>query len=111
MKLRTALLGATASLTLASMAWADAHEGERGRDGQLSIIYWQAPSTMNPYRSGGHEGKMRRRPSSWCWKAWRGFGQIPARMVPRGLGTKGIPTVEKKRRRVRRPDVVSTWNP
>ncbi|KPP92009.1 MAG: peptide/nickel transport system substrate-binding protein [Rhodobacteraceae bacterium HLUCCA08] len=53
MKLRTALLGATASLTLASMAWADAHEGERGRDGQLSIIYWQAPSTMNPYLSGG----------------------------------------------------------
>jgi len=27
--------------------------GERGRDGELKIIYWQAPSTMNPYLSGG----------------------------------------------------------
>lgn len=26
---------------------------ERGRDGQVNIIYWQAPSIMNPYLSGG----------------------------------------------------------
>ena len=26
---------------------------ERGSDGQLNIIYWQAPSTLNPYLSGG----------------------------------------------------------
>jgi peptide/nickel transport system substrate-binding protein len=26
---------------------------ERGSDGQLNIIYWQAPSTMNSYLSGG----------------------------------------------------------
>ena len=26
---------------------------ERGSDGQLNIIYWQAPSTQNPYLSGG----------------------------------------------------------
>ncbi len=26
---------------------------ERGRDGQVNILYWQAPSIMNPYLSGG----------------------------------------------------------
>ncbi|MFN3260473.1 MAG: peptide ABC transporter substrate-binding protein [Pikeienuella sp.] len=26
---------------------------ERGADGELKIIYWQAPSTMNPFLSGG----------------------------------------------------------
>ena len=52
MRLKSALLGATASLALASMAFADAHIGERGRDGQLNILYWQAASIMNPYLSG-----------------------------------------------------------
>jgi len=28
-------------------------EGERGRDGQVNILYWQAPSILNPYLSGG----------------------------------------------------------
>jgi peptide/nickel transport system substrate-binding protein len=32
---------------------APAAHAERGADGQLSIIYWQAPSTMNPFLSGG----------------------------------------------------------
>ncbi|PVA12099.1 peptide ABC transporter [Pelagivirga sediminicola] len=34
---------------------ADASEtsGARGRDGQLRLYYWQAPSTLNPYLSGG----------------------------------------------------------
>ena len=48
MKLQTALLGAAAGLVLAPAAWA-----ERGSDGHLSIIYWQAPSILNPYLSGG----------------------------------------------------------
>jgi len=26
---------------------------ERGADGQLNILYWQAPSIQNPYLSGG----------------------------------------------------------
>ncbi|MEM7613848.1 MAG: ABC transporter substrate-binding protein, partial [Pseudomonadota bacterium] len=38
-----AVLGLTATGALA----------ERGGDGQLNIIYWQAPSTMNPFLSGG----------------------------------------------------------
>ncbi|WP_372801576.1 peptide ABC transporter substrate-binding protein [Paracoccus seriniphilus] len=48
MKLRTLLLGAAASMALAPAAMA-----ERGSDGELKIIYWQAPSTMNPYLSSG----------------------------------------------------------
>ncbi|MEJ6397902.1 peptide ABC transporter substrate-binding protein [Yoonia sp. 208BN28-4] len=53
MKLKTALLGAAASFALAPMAYADGHEGERGRDGEVKIIYWQAPSILNPFLSGG----------------------------------------------------------
>jgi len=53
MKMRIALMGAAASVAFTSMAYAEAHEGERGRDGQLSILYWQAVSIMNPYLSGG----------------------------------------------------------
>ena len=43
MKLKPALLGAAASLAFVPMAMADGHSGERGRDGAVSIIYWQAP--------------------------------------------------------------------
>ena len=32
MKLKTALMGAVATFAVAQMAYADAHEGERGRD-------------------------------------------------------------------------------
>ena len=53
MKLKTALMGAVATAALAPMAYADAHEGERGRDGEVKIIYWQAPSILNPFLSGG----------------------------------------------------------
>ena len=49
MKLRHLMLGAVAAFALAPMA----AMAERGEDGQLNIIYWQAPSTMNPYLSGG----------------------------------------------------------
>lgn len=48
MKLRTALWGAAALLALAPAA-----QAERGSDGSVGIIYWQAPSIMNPYLSGG----------------------------------------------------------
>ncbi|MCF2870262.1 peptide ABC transporter substrate-binding protein [Octadecabacter sp. G9-8] len=53
MKKLSALMGATALVACGTAAIADGHEGERGRDGQLNIIYWQAPSTLNPYLSGG----------------------------------------------------------
>ena len=54
MSLKTALLGAAATLALVPVfAMADGHEGERGRDGNVSIIYWQAPSILNPFLSGG----------------------------------------------------------
>ncbi|MFN3937101.1 MAG: peptide ABC transporter substrate-binding protein [Gemmobacter sp.] len=48
MNFRTALLGATALAAFAPAAFA-----ERGADGHVSIIYWQAPSILNPYLSGG----------------------------------------------------------
>ncbi|MEM7320548.1 MAG: ABC transporter substrate-binding protein, partial [Pseudomonadota bacterium] len=48
MKLKTLLLGAIATTALAPAAFA-----ERGKDGQVSIIYWQAPSILNPFLSGG----------------------------------------------------------
>ncbi|MCB5198189.1 peptide/nickel transport system substrate-binding protein [Loktanella sp. DSM 29012] len=53
MKMKTILLGAIATMGTAPMVHADAHEGDRGRDGQVNIIYWQAPSIMNPFLSGG----------------------------------------------------------
>lgn len=48
MTLKTLLMGAVASVALAPAAFA-----ERGADGEVSIIYWQAPSILNPYLSGG----------------------------------------------------------
>ncbi|EEX11292.1 peptide/opine/nickel uptake family ABC transporter, periplasmic substrate-binding protein [Ruegeria lacuscaerulensis ITI-1157] len=48
MKLKALLLGAIAGTALAPMAMA-----ERGSDGNVSIIYWQAPSILNPFLSGG----------------------------------------------------------
>ena len=48
MKLTTILMGAAATLALAPAAFA-----ERGSDGQVNVIYWQAPSTLNPYLSSG----------------------------------------------------------
>ncbi|MEM6636166.1 MAG: peptide ABC transporter substrate-binding protein [Pseudomonadota bacterium] len=54
MTLKSLMMGATACLALVPLsALADGHEGERGRDGNVSIIYWQAPSILNPYLSGG----------------------------------------------------------
>ncbi len=49
MKLKYALLGAAAAVAMAPLS----AQAERGADGHLNLIYWQAPSTMNPYLSGG----------------------------------------------------------
>lgn len=48
MKLTTALLGAAAVLAFAPAAFA-----ERGADGNVNVLYWQAPSILNPYLSSG----------------------------------------------------------
>ncbi len=48
MTLRTALLGAAAAVAFAPAAFA-----ERASDGEVKIIYWQAPSILNPFLSGG----------------------------------------------------------
>ncbi|MEM9425210.1 MAG: peptide ABC transporter substrate-binding protein [Pseudomonadota bacterium] len=53
MKLMTALLGASVLAASTTVAIGAAHEGPRGRDGDVKIIYWQAPSILNPYLSGG----------------------------------------------------------
>ncbi len=53
MTTKSALLCAVAAFAYAPAAFAEGHEGERGRDGQLNIIYWQAPSILNPYLSSG----------------------------------------------------------
>ncbi|MFM7654861.1 MAG: peptide ABC transporter substrate-binding protein [Paracoccaceae bacterium] len=48
MKLKTALLGAACAMAFAPAAFA-----ERGADGNVNVLYWQAPSTLNPYLSSG----------------------------------------------------------
>ena len=48
MKIKSLVIGTATALSVASMAMAD-----RGSDGHLNIIYWQAPSILNPYLSGG----------------------------------------------------------
>jgi len=48
MNLKSLLLSAVAASALAPAAMA-----ERGADGHVNVIYWQAPSIMNPYLSAG----------------------------------------------------------
>jgi len=48
MTIKTILMGAACAFAFAPAAMA-----ERGSDGHVNIIYWQAPSTMNNYLSGG----------------------------------------------------------
>ena len=50
--LRTYLLR-LALATAAVLVLAAEAQAERGRDGHLKILYWQAVSTVNPYLSGG----------------------------------------------------------
>ncbi|MFX0541359.1 peptide ABC transporter substrate-binding protein [Roseovarius sp. S4756] len=38
---------------LAAPSAGHAEDAERGRDGTVRVIYWQAPSSLNPYLSGG----------------------------------------------------------
>ncbi|MEO1140068.1 MAG: peptide ABC transporter substrate-binding protein [Pseudomonadota bacterium] len=42
-------------MAAASAVWilASTAQAERSADGQVNVIYWQAPSIMNPYLSGG----------------------------------------------------------
>ena len=83
MTLRTVLLGAAATLALAPAAFA-----ERGSDGQLNILYWQAPSTLNPYLSSGTKDV---ESASMVLEPLAGFdekGELIARLVD------SIPTVE-----------------
>ncbi len=49
MNFKATLLGAAAAFALAPAS----AMAERGSDGHVNIIYWQAPSIMNPYLSGG----------------------------------------------------------
>ncbi len=48
MKTKAALLGAAAAIAFAPAAMA-----ERGSDGEVRILYWQAPSILNPFLSAG----------------------------------------------------------
>jgi len=83
MKLKTALMGAVAAFALAPAAYA-----ERGSDGQLNIIYWQAPSILNPYLSSGTKDV---ESASLVLEPLAGFnekGEVIARLVTE------VPTVE-----------------
>ena len=48
MNLKTIVLGAIVALAFAPASFAG-----RGTDGEVKIIYWQAPSILNPYLSNG----------------------------------------------------------
>ena len=48
MNLKSILLGAVVALAFAPASFAG-----RGTDGEVKIIYWQAPSILNPYLSNG----------------------------------------------------------
>ena len=48
MKFKSLLLGVACTLAFVPASFA-----ERGSDGNVSIIYWQAPSILNPYLTGG----------------------------------------------------------
>lgn len=47
------LIAAVLPLCLTVTAQASDAPAERGADGHLRLYYWQAPSTLNPYLSGG----------------------------------------------------------
>ncbi len=53
MNMKTLMMGVIASIAIAPVAFADGDTGERGRDGDVKILYWQAPSILNPFLSGG----------------------------------------------------------
>jgi peptide/nickel transport system substrate-binding protein len=83
MKLKTALLGAACAVAFAPAAFA-----ERGADGNVNVLYWQAPSTLNPYLSSGTKDV---ETSSLILEGLAGFnekGEVVARLAD------GVPTVE-----------------
>jgi len=75
MRLRIALMGAATALALAPAAYA----AGRGTDGTVNILYWQAPSIMNPYLSGGTKDVQA---SSLVLEPLAGYDQ-KGRMFPR----------------------------
>lgn len=83
MKLKTALLGAACAFAFAPAAFA-----ERGADGHVNVLYWQAPSTLNPYLSSGTKDV---ETASLVLEGLAGFnekGEVIARLA------ESIPTVE-----------------
>ncbi|MEY4305802.1 MAG: hypothetical protein RIT52_1977, partial [Pseudomonadota bacterium] len=83
MKLKTALLGAVCAFAFAPAAFA-----ERGADGHVNVLYWQAPSTLNPYLSSGTKDV---ETASLVLEGLAGFnekGEVIARLAD------GVPTVE-----------------
>ncbi|AWD21025.1 peptide ABC transporter substrate-binding protein [Fuscovulum blasticum] len=83
MKMRTALLGAAALVALAPAAFA-----ERGADGHVNVLYWQAPSTLNAYLSSGTKDV---EVGSLVLEGLAGFNE-KGEVIPRLVET--IPTVE-----------------
>jgi len=82
MKIKSLALGVAGALALGSSAFA-----ERGSDGNVGTIYWQAPSILNPYLSGGTKDI---ESSSMVIEALAGYDNNGA-MFPR-LATE-VPTV------------------
>ena len=82
-KTRTMLFTATAIVGMAGAAFA-----ERGSDGQLNLLLWQAPSTMNTYLSTGTKDMLA---SSLVLEPLATFGPDGA-FIPRLAAE--IPTVE-----------------
>ena len=83
MKLKTALLGAACAFALAPAAYA-----ERGADGHVNVLYWQAPSILNPYLSSGTKDV---ETASLILEGLGGFnekGEVIARLA------ESVPTVE-----------------
>ena len=83
MKIKTALLGAACAMAMAPAAFA-----ERGSDGDVKVLYWQAPSILNPYLSSGTKDV---EASSLILEGLGGFnekGEVIARLA------ESVPTVE-----------------
>ncbi|MFM2354994.1 MAG: hypothetical protein RLZZ528_730 [Pseudomonadota bacterium] len=83
MRLHTALMGAAATLAFATAAFA-----ERGADGNVNVLYWQAPSILNPYLSSGTKDV---ESASLILEGMAGFnekGEVIARLA------ESVPTVE-----------------
>jgi len=59
MQTHSLVILALSALGLSSPSFAD-----RGGDGNVSIIYWQAPSILNPYLT-------RRNSDGWQWRCQR----------------------------------------